>query len=105
MGYIGDTVSRKRQLELSVLMMLLPTLVMGCLPTYEQLGISATLLLVLMRLIQGLAVGGELVGAYIYTLEAANGKNKGFWGSIIDYIFFLFLFPITFSFKKILILI
>jgi MHS family proline/betaine transporter-like MFS transporter len=80
---------------------------MGCLPTYEQLGISATLLLVLMRLIQGLAVGGELVGAYIYTLEAANGKNKGFWGSIIDYInIYIFFFPIiTFSFKKILILI
>ena len=100
MGFIGDTVSRKRQLELSVLMMLLPTLVMGCLPTYEQLGISATLLLVLMRLIQGLAVGGELVGAYIYTLEAANGKNKGFWGFIIDYIYIFFSNQIFF--KKII---
>jgi MFS family permease len=45
------------------------------------IGCSATVALVILRLLQGLAVGGELVGAYIYTLEATNGVNRGFWGA------------------------
>lgn len=61
--------------------MLFPSFLIGCLPTFEQIGWSATIGLVILRLIQGLACGGETVGAYIYTVEATNGVNQGFWGA------------------------
>ena len=60
--------------------MLLPSFFIGCLPSYHHIGWTATALLVFLRLLQGIAVGGELVGAFIYTIEATNGKNRGFWG-------------------------
>ena len=62
MGWIGDTVGRQRALEISIMLMLLPSFLIGCLPTYGQIGWTATCLLVFLRLLQGLAVGGELVG-------------------------------------------
>ena len=60
--------------------MLLPSFLIGCLPSYHHIGWPATALLVILRLLQGIAVGGELVGAFIYTIEATNGKDRGFWG-------------------------
>lgn len=82
MGWIGDTVGRKRALEISIALMLIPSFLMGCLPTYQQVGYLGTVLLVLMRLLQGVAVGGELVGAFIFTVEATKGEDRGFWGAI-----------------------
>ena len=82
MGWIGDTLGRKRALEISIALMLAPSFLMGCLPTYEQVGWIGTALLVALRLCQGLAVGGELVGAFIYTVEATGGINRGFWGAV-----------------------
>ena len=62
--------------------MVVPSFLMGCLPTYQQFGWSMTLLLVLGRLIQGLAVGGELIGTFILTLESSYSKeSQGFWGA------------------------
>lgn len=64
--------------------MLIPSILLAFLPTYAQLGhfgYLATSMLVLIRLVQGLAVGGELIGAYVYILEATKGQNKGFWGA------------------------
>lgn len=58
-GHLGDTKGRGLCLLLSVLLMGIPTVVIGCLPTYAQAGIAAPTLLALMRLIQGLAMGGE----------------------------------------------
>lgn len=81
MGYIGDKVSRKRQLEISVAMMLFTSVLIGCLPTYSQIGSLATVLLVVLRLLQGIAVGGELIGALVYTLEGVEDRYKGFWGA------------------------
>jgi MHS family proline/betaine transporter-like MFS transporter len=80
MGAIGDTFGRKRALEISIALMLLPSFLIGCLPTFHQIGWTATALLVFLRLLQGLAAGGELVGAFIYTIESTKGRNRGFWG-------------------------
>ena len=82
MGRIGDTVGRKKALEVSIALMLLPSFFIGCLPSYEVWGLKTTILLIILRLMQGLAVGGELVGAYIYTIEATGGKDRGFWGAM-----------------------
>ena len=82
MGRIGDTVGRKKALEVSIALMLLPSFFIGCLPSYQVWGLKTTILLIILRLMQGLAVGGELVGAYIYTIEATGGKDRGFWGAM-----------------------
>ena len=63
--------------------MIIPSFMMGCLPTFHQWGWAMTLLLILCRLTQGLAVGGELIGAFIITLESSYSKNDpGFWGAL-----------------------
>jgi MFS transporter, MHS family, proline/betaine transporter len=61
-GHIGGRVGRKRALELSVLLMAVSTMLLGILPTYASVGLAAPLLLTLIRLLQGLSVGGEYVG-------------------------------------------
>jgi MFS transporter, MHS family, proline/betaine transporter len=80
MGYIGDKVNRKRALEVSIFMMFIPSLMIGFLPTYAAIGYYSYFLLLILRLIQGLAAGGEMIGAFLYTLESCDGKNVGFWG-------------------------
>lgn len=80
MGWIGDTMGREKALIISIVLMLFPSFLIGCLPTVAHVGVSATVALLLLRLVQGVAVGGELVGAMIYTVEATHGRNKGFWG-------------------------
>ncbi|OCG06506.1 MFS transporter [Gilliamella sp. wkB178] len=75
MAHFGDLFGRKRMFTLSILLMALPTLFIGCLPTYATIGIFAPLLLLLMRLCQGLAVGGEVPGAWTFVAEHVP-KNK-----------------------------
>lgn len=83
MGYIGDTYGRKRALEISVALMLVPSFLIGCLPTFLEIGYFAPILLVLLRLLQGLAVGGEMIGAYVFTIESCEGQDHGgFWGGV-----------------------
>jgi MFS transporter, MHS family, proline/betaine transporter len=82
MGYIGDTYGRKIALEISIALMLIPGFFMGCLPTYNQVGYFATLLLVFLRMLQGLAVGGEMIGAFIYTIEACEPTQRSLWGGV-----------------------
>eukprot|EP01041_Mallomonas_annulata_P013134 gene13134-27765_t len=82
LGYIGDTIGRKRALEMSVVLMLIPSCLMGCLMPYESWGIYSTILMIALRLLQGAAVGGELVGAFIFTIEHTNGQNRGLWGAL-----------------------
>lgn len=81
-GYIGDRLGRKKALILSIFMMAIPTILIGVLPTYEQLGIYAAVLLVLLRMVQGLSVGGELIGSVSFMVEIASEKHKGFLGSL-----------------------
>lgn len=79
-GWIGDTIGRKRALEVSIGLMLLPSFLIGCLPTYDQAGWISPCMLTILRCMQGLAAGGEEVGAFIYVLEAADEDSMGFWG-------------------------
>ena len=69
MAHFGDLIGRKRMFTLSILMMAVPTLIMGLLPTYAQIGILAPLMLLLMRMIQGAAIGGEVPGAWVFVLS------------------------------------
>jgi MFS family permease len=80
-GHIGDRFGRKRALELSVLLMVGPTTLVGLLPTYASIGLAAPLLLTLLRLLQGLSVGGEYIGSMSYLAEHAPLGRRGFLGS------------------------
>ncbi len=75
MAHFGDLFGRKRMFTLSLLLMALPTLLIGCLPTYASINLFAPLLLLLMRLCQGLAVGGEVPGAWTFVAEHVP-KNR-----------------------------
>jgi MHS family proline/betaine transporter-like MFS transporter len=80
-GHIGDKVGRKAALTLSVLAMALPTFLIGLLPDYATLGPAAAVLLVMLRMIQGLSVGGEYTTSIVFLVEGAGGKHQGFAGS------------------------
>jgi MHS family proline/betaine transporter-like MFS transporter len=81
-GHIGDRLGRKRALELSVLCMAVPTFVMGLLPGHAVLGSTAALLLVLMRMLQGLSVGGEGTTSIIFLIERSPQQSRGLAGSM-----------------------
>jgi MFS transporter, MHS family, proline/betaine transporter len=68
-GYIGDVWGRKKALTFSIFLMAVPTFIIAILPTYEQIGIYATVILLICRLLQGLCTGGEYNGAAIFSLE------------------------------------
>ena len=77
LGRLGDRVGRRALLTISIALMGGSTLVIGLLPTYEQIGVAAPLLLVAMRLIQGFSVGGEFTGSMVYTTESASPMARG----------------------------
>lgn len=66
MAHFGDKLGRKKMFSLSILLMALPTLMMGALPTWQTIGIAAPLLMLLMRMLQGAAIGGEVPGAWVF---------------------------------------
>jgi MHS family proline/betaine transporter-like MFS transporter len=80
-GHVGDRIGRKRALELSVLLMAAATTVMGFLPTYAAIGIAAPVLLTIVRLLQGLSVGGEYIGSMSFLAEHAPIGRRAFIGS------------------------
>ncbi|BDB96202.1 MFS transporter [Candidatus Hydrogenosomobacter endosymbioticus] len=80
-GYIGDRIGRKKALMWSIYFMAVPTTIMGLLPSYDQIGWSAALLLILLRLFQGLSMGGEFTGSMVFIVENSPDKSRGFWGS------------------------
>jgi MFS family permease len=79
-GHIGDKLGRKPALTVTLLMMGLATVLVGCLPGYATMGVAAPILLVLLRMVQGLAVGGEWGGASLMAVESAPPKYKVFYG-------------------------
>jgi MHS family proline/betaine transporter-like MFS transporter len=81
-GYIGDKYGRKNALALSILLMAFPTACIGLLPTYQEIGLWAPVLLTVIRLVQGVAVGGEFGGSIVYLVEHASPKNKNRMGSL-----------------------
>ncbi|OWY17585.1 MFS transporter [Thioclava sp. JM3] len=80
-GWFGDRYGRARTMQISVVMMAIPTLFLGILPTYAQVGVLAPALLVLVRLLQGLSVGGEFSSSATYLVETAPLKKRGLTGS------------------------
>jgi metabolite-proton symporter len=80
-GYLGDRVGRKSTLVATLLLMGLSTLLIGCLPTHEQVGWVAALLLTLLRVVQGVGVGGEWGGAVLLALEFGHRGRRGFYAS------------------------
>ena len=81
-GHIGDRVGRREALLLSVIMMIVPTILLGMLPTYAAVGITAPILLLLLRLIQGLSIGGEFTASATFVSELAPEGRKGLHASL-----------------------
>lgn len=81
MGHFGDRVGRKSMLVTSLLLMGVATAGVGLLPTYDQVGVWAPVLLVTLRFIQGIGVGGEWGGAVLMAVEHAPENRRGFYGS------------------------
>ena len=77
MAHFGDLIGRKRMFTLSIILMALPTLLIGLLPTYASLGIAAPLLLLLLRILQGAAIGGEVPGAWVFVAEHVPARRVG----------------------------
>jgi MFS transporter, MHS family, shikimate and dehydroshikimate transport protein len=80
-GHYGDRIGRKTMLVLSLLIMGVATFLIGLLPTFEQVGVLAPILLVALRLFQGIGVGGEWGGAVLMAVEHAPPGRRGFFGS------------------------
>lgn len=80
-GYIGDKVGRKRALVLSVMLMAIPTGAIGLLPDHATIGVAAAFLMVAMRMLQGLSVGGEYTGSIVYLAEHSPPGRRGFFTS------------------------
>jgi MFS family permease len=78
MAHFGDLLGRKRMFMLSILLMSVPTLAIGLLPTYVVIGIWAPLLLLAFRLMQGAAIGGEVPGAWVFVSEHVPPRHVGF---------------------------
>ena len=84
-GHIGDRLGRRAAVVSSVVLMIIPTLFMALLPTYAQIGVAAPILLVLLRLAQGLAVGGEYTTSMVLLVEEAQPSRRGFVGSFAPF--------------------
>lgn len=81
-GYIGDKYGRRTSLAISILMMAIPTACIGLLPTYEQIGILAPILLIVIRLLQGASIGGEFSGCIAFLVEYSPANRRGLVGSL-----------------------
>jgi MHS family proline/betaine transporter-like MFS transporter len=80
-GYIGDRYGRRASLVIAILMMAIPTGCIGLLPTYEQIGMLAPILLTLIRIFQGMSLGGEFSGSITYMVEHAPSNRRGIAGA------------------------
>lgn len=80
-GHFGDKFGRKQLLQLSIILVGVSTFLMGCLPTFGEIGYWAPALLVFLRFVQGFAVGGEWGGAVLLVAEHSPSASRGFWSS------------------------
>lgn len=80
-GHFGDKYGRKKLLQVAIILVGVATFLMGCLPTFQQVGYLAPVLLVLLRFAQGFAVGGEWGGGVLLVAEHSPNKSRGFWAS------------------------
>lgn len=96
-GHFGDRVGRKSMLMATLLIMGMATFAIGLLPTYASIGIWAPVLLVTLRLVQGIGLGGEWGGAALMVIEHAPPAQRGFYGSLVQVGFPLGLVLSTFA--------
>lgn len=82
LGYIGDKHGRKKALIVSIFLMAFPTFLIGLLPTYHDIGILAPIILVLLRILQGISTGGEYTTSVSFVVEHSPSDKRGFYGSI-----------------------
>ena len=80
-GHFGDRIGRKKLLMWSLMLMGVATALIGLLPTYAQIGVWAPIALIVLRLVQGFAVGGEWGGAVLMAAEHGDSARRGFWAS------------------------
>ncbi|MEV0388034.1 MFS transporter [Nonomuraea sp. NPDC050643] len=83
-GHFGDRLGRKSMLVVTLCLMGGATLCIGLLPTYETIGVAAPILLVLLRVVQGLSLGGEYGGAVLMSVEHAARERRGFFGALVN---------------------
>jgi MHS family shikimate/dehydroshikimate transporter-like MFS transporter len=83
-GHFGDRIGRKVMLMITMVIMALATFAVGCLPTYKEIGVWAPILLVMLRFIQGVCVGGEWGGASLMVIEHAPAARRGLFGSFVQ---------------------
>ncbi|MEV0043964.1 MFS transporter [Nocardia rhamnosiphila] len=83
-GHFGDRIGRKNMLVLTMAMMGAASFLIGVLPTYQAVGVIAPLLLVLLRVVQGVAIGGEWGGATLMVTEHAEPAERGFWNGVMQ---------------------
>jgi MFS family permease len=83
-GRLGDLIGRKYTFLLTLVLMGLSTFLIGCIPSYESIGYLAPILVLVLRLLQGLALGGEYGGAATYVAEHSPAERRGFWTSWIQ---------------------
>lgn len=79
MAHFGDKSGRKKMFMLSILLMVIPTFTLGFMPTFESIGYAAPIMLVLIRILQGIAIGGELPGAWVFVCEHSDDKTLGLY--------------------------
>jgi len=82
-AHFGDTRGRKNIFIYTVLLMALPTFIIAFIPSYQQIGLSATILLIILRCIQGLAIGGEIPGSVVFAYELSHIQNKALNTNIV----------------------
>ncbi len=83
-GHFGDKLGRKAMLTLTMIIMGAGTFLIGCLPTYDQIGILAPILLLILRMAQGIGIGGEWGGATLMVIESGDRNRRGFLGSLVQ---------------------
>jgi MHS family shikimate/dehydroshikimate transporter-like MFS transporter len=83
-GHFGDRIGRRSMLVLSIMMMGLGTFLVGLLPTYDQIGAWAPALLILLRVVQAIGIGGEWGGAVLMVVESSPADRRGLFGSIVQ---------------------
>lgn len=82
---MGDRlIGRKHALVVSIILITVPSVTMGLLPGYDVIGPAAPILLVILRMMQGLSVGGQLAGSYVLSIEQSSSRSRGFRGSVCD---------------------
>jgi MHS family proline/betaine transporter-like MFS transporter len=83
-GPIGDKFGRQKAISFSILLMAIPTIGIGLLPNYHQIGVVAPIVLIILRALQGISMGGEYTAAMVHLVERAPGNRRGFYGSWSD---------------------